>query len=178
MKFTEDILKIFNLDEEIDRIPVNVMKMGDALQFLNSCAERIVLKSKLYAETKDADIQMDCLDIVTVKLNDFSQVFKDIIIFLRKYEKSYNGGSSLRFCINSYDTFNFCQSETEKLFLKEMLLRNEITHDYFNRELHQQKLIWIMGNCAEGACEIYCNLYEYCKKKNLLEKYIEGKIRS
>lgn len=175
MKLTEDILKTFNLEEETERIPVNVMKMKDALLFLNKCAERIVLKSKLYAGTKDVDVQMDCLDIVTVKLNDFVQAFKDIVIFLRKYEKSYNGGTSLRFCINSYDTFNFQQTEPEKLFLKELLLRNEITHDYFNRELHQQKLIWIMLNCAEGACEIYHNLYEYCEQQDLLERYIQGK---
>lgn len=177
MKFTEDILNTFNLDEKTERIPVNVMKIEEILQFLKSCAERISLKSEIYTGTKDADIQMDCMDIVTVKMNDFVQAFKDIIIFLRKNEQSYNGGTSLRYCISSYDTFGFLQTETEKLFLKELLLRNEITHDYFNKELHQQKLVWIMSNCAEGACDIYRNLYEYCEKNNLLERHVTGKFK-
>lgn len=54
-----------------------------------------------------------------------------------------------------------------------MLLRNEITHDYFNRELHQQKLIWIMGNCSRGALDIFNNLSAYCKDKELLEEYTD-----
>lgn len=92
---------------------------------------------------------------------------------MRKQEGSYRGGESLRYCINSYDTFGFNQSEQERTFLKELLLRNEITHDYFNRELHQQKLVWIMQNCANGAVDLYENLYQYCQKNNLMEKYIE-----
>ena len=52
-------------------------------------------------------------------------------------------------------------------------MRNEITHDYFNREMHQQKLIWIMSNCASGAKDVYENLYGYCKEHDLLGKYID-----
>ena len=124
-------------------------------------------------ETNDAETQMDCIDIVTAKLNDFTQVFKDLIIFMRKEEGTYKGGSSLRYCIASYDTFGFSQSEEEKIFLRELLLRNEITHDYFNRELHQQKLIWIMVNCSEGAKDAYYNINDYCVAHNLLEKYTD-----
>lgn len=172
MKFSEDVLNTFNLNEKIERMPVSVMKVEEILQYMKSSADRIVIKSEKYAGTKDADAQLDCMDIVTVKLNDFAQSFKDIVIFLRKDEKSYKGGKSLRYCINSYDTFNFRQTEKEKLFLKELLLRNEITHDYFNRELHQQKLIWIMLNCSEGARDIYQNLYMHCQKNNLLKEHV------
>lgn len=121
----------------------------------------------------DAEIQMDCIDIVTVKLNDFTQVFKDLIIFIRKCEGTYKGATSLRYCMTSFDTFDFEQSEQGKLFLQELLLRNEITHDYFNRELHQQKLIWIMENCSNGALDVHGNLYEYCEKHNLLDKFAD-----
>lgn len=176
MKFSEDILKEFKLEATIEKEPVNVMQVEEVLQFLKKCAERIALKSNLYVTTQDADVQVDCIDIVTAKLNDFTQVFKDIIIFMRKYENSYSSGNnSLRYCISSYDTFDFQQTEPEKTFLKELLLRNEITHDYFNREMHQQKLIWIMSNCALGAEDVYKNLYEYCKKYELLEKYIDNR---
>lgn len=144
MKFNEDILKQFNLTPEEEKEPVNIMKIREMLQFMKSCAERIVRKSQKYMKTIDADEQLDCMDIVTVKLNDFVQVFKDLIIFIRKEEGTYKNASSLRYCMSSYDTFDFQQTEVEKIFLREMLLRNEITHDYFNRELHQQKLIWIM----------------------------------
>lgn len=50
---------------------------------------------------------------------------------------------------------------------------NEITHDYFNRELHQRKLIWIMQNCSDGAVEVYEHIYRYCKDKQLLDRYAE-----
>lgn len=80
----------------------------------------------------------------------------------------------MRYCIVSYDTFGFPQTEFSKLFLKEMLLRNEITHDYFNREIHHQKLIWIMENCAEGSMDIYENINKYCMEHNLTDKYITG----
>lgn len=173
MKFNEDILKEFDLDAEEEKEPVNVMQIGEMLQFLKSCAERIIQKSERYVKINDADVQMDCMDIVTAKLNDFAQVFKDLVIFMRKEEGSYKNGNSLRYCITSYDTFDFQQTDVEKTFLRELLLRNEITHDYFNRELHLQKLIWIMENCSSGALDVYYNIESYCKTNKLLEKYVD-----
>lgn len=176
MKFSEEILKEFKIEPKAEKEPINIMQVGEVLNFLNKCAERIVLKSNLFVTTQAVDVEADCIDIVTAKLNDFSQAFRDIIIFLRKYENSYNGESnSLRYCVSSYDTFDFQQTESEKSFLRELLLRNEITHDYFNREMHQQKLIWIMSNCASGAMDIYNKLYEYCETNGLLEKYIDNR---
>ena len=173
MKFSEDILKTFDLTPNFEKEPVNIMQLGEMLHFMNGCAERIVQKSEKYRKTNDADEQLDCMDIVTAKLNDFVQVFKDIIIFLRKEEGTYKTGASLRYCVSSYDTFEFRQTEEETIFLREILLRNEITHDYFNRELHQQKLVWIMENCSTGARDVYAHLYDYCKELNLLEKYVD-----
>ena len=98
------------------------------------------------------------------------------MIFMRKEEGTHNGGTSLRYGMTSFETFDFEQTEEEKLFLRELLLRNEITHDYFNRELHQQKLIWIMQHCADGAVDVYNNIYEYCSKKNLLKKYADKNV--
>lgn len=176
MKFSEDILKTFNLNPEEEREPVNIMQIGEMLQFLKTCAERIVQKSEKYMKTTDTDEQLDCIDIVTVKLNDFVQVFKDLVIFIRKEEGTYKSGTSLRYCMNSYDTFDFQQTEAEQTFLRELLLRNEITHDYFNRELHQQKLIWIMENCSSGSLDVYYNLETYCRQHHLTDKYADKNI--
>lgn len=173
MKFSEDILKEFNLEPEEEKLPINIMQISDMLGFLKSCAERIVQKSEKYKNTTDVDVQLDCMDIVTVKLNDFVQVFKDLVIFMRKEEGTYVSGTSLRYCMNSYDTFAFSQTEEEKIFLRELLLRNEITHDYFNREMHQQKLIWIMYNCSSGALDVCNNIAVYCEEHGLLEKYAD-----
>ncbi|MBQ9991250.1 MAG: hypothetical protein IJP31_09995 [Lachnospiraceae bacterium] len=173
MKFSEDILKKFNLAPEEEKEPVNIMQISEMLQLLKICAERIIQKSEKYMESTNADEQLDCMDIVTVKLNDFTQVFKDLVIFMRKEEGSYKGGTSLRYCINSYNTFEFHQTESEKILLRELLLRNEITHDYFNRELHQQKLIWIMRNCYKGSLDIHDNLKDYCSEHGLLTKYVD-----
>lgn len=173
MKFNEDILKQFNLTPEEEKEPVNIMQIREMLQFMKSCSDRIVQKSQKYMKTMDADEQLDCMDIVTVKLNDFVQVFKDLIIFIRKEEGTYKSGTSLRYCMSSYDTFDFQQTEVEKTFLREMLLRNEITHDYFNRELHQKKLIWIMENCSEGSLDVYYNLEKYCGDRKLLDRYTD-----
>ena len=82
MKFSEDIIKGFNLEPVEEKEPVNVMRIEDMLQFMKSCAERIVQKSEQYIKTDDADIQMDCIDIVTAKPNDFTQVLKDIVKFM------------------------------------------------------------------------------------------------
>lgn len=173
MKFSVDILKEFDLDPEEEKEPVNIMKISEMLQFMKVCADRIVQKSEKYTKTYDADEQLDCIDIVTAKLNDFVQVFKDLVVFLRKEEGTYKNGNSLRYCMNSYDTFEFQQTEAEKIFLRELLLRNEITHDYFNRELHQQKLIWIMENCSVGSLDVYHNLDIYCREHNLLDRYAD-----
>lgn len=171
MKFNEDILKELGMEPDKEKEPVNVMRISEMLEFMEQCAERIASKSKKYIECEDVEIQMDCIDIVTARLNDFTQAFRDLIIFMRKEEGTYKGGVSLRYCMVSFETFNFEETEEEKLFLREMLLRNEITHDYFNRELHQQKLIWIMKNCAQGAVDVYKDIREYCIKKELLNKY-------
>lgn len=176
MKFSEDILKTFELEPEEIREPVNIMQIREMLEFMKVCAERIDQKSRYYRSCDSADIQMDCIDIVTVKLNDFAQVFMDLVIFLRKQEGTYKGSKSLRYCIVSFDTFDFVQTESEKVFLRELLLRNEITHDYFNRELHQQKLIWIMLNCCDGGIDVYKNLYSYCVDHNLLDKYTDKNL--
>lgn len=173
MKFNEDILKQFNLEPDNRKEPVNVMQIREMLAFMKQCAKRIADKSKKYTECHDVEIQMDCMDIVTAKLNDFAQVFKDLVIFMWKKEGTHKGGTSLRYCMASYETFEFNESETEKFFLRELLLRNEITHDYFNRELHQQKLIWIMENCADGAVDVYHNLYSYCSEQGLLDQYAD-----
>ena len=132
MKFSEDIIKGFNLEPLEEKEPVNIMQVEDMLQFMKNCAERIVQKSEQYIKTNDVEVQMDCIDLV---------------IYMRQKEGTYKNGNSLRFCMTSFDTFGFRQTEEEKTFLRELLLRNEITHDYFNRELHQQKLIWNMVNC-------------------------------
>jgi len=174
VKFSEEILKEFDLEPQVEREPVNVMKIEEMLRFMKLCAERIIKKSEIYRLTNDVDTQMDCMDIVTVKINDFTQVFRDLLIFMRKEEGTYKGGNSLRYCMTSYDTFEFQQTEVEEIFLRELLLRNEITHDYFNREMHLQKLIWIMINCSEGAMDVYYNINEYCVKHELLDKYAES----
>jgi len=66
---------------------------------------------------------------------------------MRREEGTYKNASSLRYCVTSFDTFGFRQTEEEKTFLRELLLRNEITHDYFNRELHQSAspVTWMCG---------------------------------
>lgn len=173
MKFSADVLKQFNLEPEEEKEPVNVMKISEMLDFMKLCAERIDSKSKRYTECSDVEVQMDCMDIVTAKLNDFTQVFKDLIIFMRKEEGTHKGGGSLRYCMASFDTFGFDKTEAERDFLKELLLRNEITHDYFNRELHQKKLIWIMMNCSQGAIDVYDDLKMYCLEHDLLDRYAD-----
>lgn len=176
MKFNEELLEAFNLEPVQEKEPVNVMQVKDMLDFMKKCSERIDQKSKRYLGALNAEDQMDCMDIVTAKINDFAQVFRDLIIFLRKQEGTYKGGESLRYCLTSYNTFDFSQTDDERNFLQELVLRNEITHDYFNRELHQQKLIWIMANCSGGAIDIYENLYSYCEEHKLLDLYAD-KVR-
>lgn len=105
MKFSEDILKNFDFETKEERIPVNAMQIKDLLSFLKESAERISRKSRVYRETDEADLKLDCIDIVTAQINDFAQAFMDIIIFMRKEEGTYNGNTSLRYCMSSYDTF-------------------------------------------------------------------------
>ena len=178
MKLDDSIIDQFNLEPEDDREPVNVMRVSELLDFLKESATRIVSKSQQYFSTEDADIQADCLDIVAIRLNDFAQAFIDIVIFIRKSEGSYNGkSSSLRYCVTSYDALVNNQKEEEKHFLGELLLRNEITHDYFNREIHLRKLIALMQNYSEGALDVYKQLAMICQDRGLLDKYVDKNAR-
>lgn len=178
MKLDDSIIDQFDLEPEDDREPVNVMRVSELLDFLKESATRIVSKSQQYFSTEDADIQADCLDIVAIRLNDFAQAFIDIVIFIRKSEESYNGkSSSLRYCVTSYDTLVNNQKEEEKHFLGELLLRNEITHDYFNREIHLRKLIALMQNYSEGALDVYKQLAMICQDRGLLDKYVDKNAR-
>ncbi len=168
MKFDEELLKQFNLEQPIVREPINVMKVKDVLSFLKNCSDRISLKSSLYAESDDPEVKMDCIDIVTAKLNDFTQAFKDIVVFISRKEGE-QAVMSLRYCISSFVAHQFPLTDEGEGFLKELLLRNEITHDYFNQEIHQQKLIWVMENCSSGAIDVYGQLHQYCCDNELLE---------
>lgn len=89
---------------------------------------------------------------------------------MRREEGTYKNGNLLRYCMTSFDMFGFQQTEEEKTFLRELLLRNEIMHDYLNRELHQQKLIWIMVNCSYGALNVYNEINEYCLNHDLFRE--------
>ena len=174
MKLDKSIMEQFKLDPVEEKEPINVVKISDALDFMKECSDRLIKKSNLYVSTDDADVQADCIDIVIARLNDFTQVFKDIVIFLREKEGTHKQGlDSLRYCVTSYDTYGFDKSDEEKNFLSELLLRNEITHDYFNREIHQMKLIKLMRNFIAGAQDVYLNLYGYCKDKGLLDEYLD-----
>ena len=87
MKFSEDILKQFDLEREEEKEPVNVMRISEMLDFMKLCAERIHHKSKRYMECSDAETKMDCMDIVTAKLNDFTQVLKEwLFLYVKKKE--------------------------------------------------------------------------------------------
>lgn len=59
----------------------------------------------------------------------------------------------------------------------ELLLRNEITHDYFNREIHLRKLIALMQNYSEGALDVYKQLAMICQDRGLLDKYVDKNAR-
>lgn len=83
MKFSEEILKQLNMESKKEKEPVNVMRVDEMLRYMEKCALRICAKSDAFKKTKDADIRLDCMDIVTIKLNDFAQVFMDLIIFMR-----------------------------------------------------------------------------------------------
>ncbi|MBR1599587.1 MAG: hypothetical protein IJ661_11845 [Lachnospiraceae bacterium] len=63
-------------------------------------------------------------------------------------------------------------TEKESKFLEKVLLRNEITHDYFNREYHQEELKSLMVSCSDGALDIVERLKEYCEKNGLLNEMI------
>lgn len=174
MKLDESILAQFDLNPQEEREPVNVLRIADILDFMKESTKRIIQKSEHYFQTDNADEQVDCMDIVAMRLNDFTQAFMDLVIFIRTNEHTYNGHSdSLRYCITSYDTLFEEQTAEEKQFLNELLLRNEITHDYFNRELHQKKLLSMMEHCAGGAEEVYERLYRYCQEKSLLDVFVD-----
>ena len=79
--------------------------------------------------------------------------------------------------MTSYDTLVNNQKEEEKHFLGELLLRNEITHDYFNREIHLRKLIALMQNYSEGALDVYKQLAMICQDRGLLDKYVDKNAR-
>ena len=78
MKLDESIINQFDLEPNHVSEPVNVMKASEVLNFMKESADRIVAKSKIYFDSSDADIQADCLDIVSVRLNDFAQSFMDL----------------------------------------------------------------------------------------------------
>lgn len=122
MKFSEELLKSMNLNPIVEKEPVNVMQVREMLLFLKKSAERICQKSELYCIIKDADVQLDCLDIVALKLNDFTQAFRDLVIFIRKKDGATKTGKSLRYSITSYDTVGFQQTDSEKDFLRELTI--------------------------------------------------------
>lgn len=175
MKISKEIIESLDLNSPASKEPVNVMECQEVLALIRNVSKRMFSKSELYMEEKDADVQLDCIDIITAKLNEFAQIFRDIILFMREQEGTHDGPVSLRYCISSYDSFGFPQSNSEEQFLRELLLRNEITHDYFNMDIHQQKLIGIMENCMDGAIDVSEHLYKYCEEHNLLKKMVSAR---
>lgn len=129
-------------------------------------------KSVLYQNSSDCSLKEDIIDIVSSQLNKFVQAFKDIITFISEKENNpLDKGSSLRRCVSECESI-LDINETGKDFLKELVLRNELTHDYFNFDINEQKLISIMYNCPDGALQICDAIKEYCIKKDILQESI------
>lgn len=178
MKLSEELLEAFDLEALTSKEPINIMKVSEVLEKLKFASDRIIKKSDLYIYNQDADIQLDCIDIVSSQLNDFVQIFKDLMLFIYSKQESSNGGKdSLRFCMNLYDLLGFAQTPDEKGFLRELTLRNELTHDYFNSELNRQKLETLMISYSHGSADIWRNLKDYCISNDYMDSIVDkGRI--
>ena len=175
MKIDPEVIKSMDLDIQPTRIQVNALSSKDILDFMKESSERIIAKSDLYLASDNADVQCDCIDIVAFRLNDFVQSFIDVMVFIKKKQGDFNREEksvSLRYCISSYESLFMEMTEKESKFLEKVLLRNEITHDYFNREYHQEELKSLMVSCSDGALDIVERLKEYCEKNGLLNEMI------
>jgi len=176
VKIDPEIIKSMNMEVKPERIQVNTSLCKDVLDFIKQSSDRIIKKSDLYVTSEDADVQCDCIDIVAFRLNDFVQSFIDLVSFISKKEGVFNRGDSavsLRYCISLYEKIFDGLTDKENMFLEKILLRNEITHDYFNREYHQEELKSLMVSCASGSVDVVERLYSYCANKELLNEKIK-----
>ena len=63
--------------------------------------------------------------------------------------------------------------QDEEVFLNNMTIRNDLTHECFSYEMNRNKLVNLITNGIEGSSAI-CDFFdEYCYAHNLLEGIIE-----
>lgn len=174
IKIDESVLEQIDAEPQKPKLPVNGMKLSEILDFLYAASDRIIEKSDLYQKTKDESTQIDCIDIVSTKLNDFSQAFMDIIKFIQiKENKRLDKKDGLIKCVNIYKQIDTNQSIIAEEFLNRLAIRNDLTHDYFNYIIHKDNLIALMINYSDGAKEICDFLYIYCQGRGLLQDYVD-----
>ena len=77
MKLDLSILEQLDIDPHESREPVYAMRVSDMLVMLKEDADRIIARSDRFFSTEDADVQADCIDIVSARLNDYVQVFME-----------------------------------------------------------------------------------------------------
>lgn len=173
MKISKTILDSYNVIPIQSRVPKNNMKIEEIISMLESDCQRFKEKSDLYLKTDDPNIKMDCIDIAITKINDIIQIFKDISFFIEKREnRTIEKTKSLRASIRFYQSLDLEHSENEMKFLDNLLLRNEITHDYFNRDIHYEELIEIIINYSQGAIDLSNAIRNYCFKKGYFNDYL------
>lgn len=169
--FDENIIKKYNLSPESDGNKINKKSIKEILEELSEKSKRFDIKSQKYMKTDDVNEKLDIIDINTTVLNKITQRFIDVISYILRKENKISdkkGNISLRRCISEFTNLVEVDIET-RTFLKNLTLRNELTHDYFNEETNESKLVEIMINYADSPMKLSEYLYEYCKDNNLLE---------
>lgn len=173
IEINNDILKQFNFKPAKQNIITNGMKLEDMFDYMEKASNKIINKSELYQKTSNFETEEDCLDIASEKLNQFTQVFMDIIKYIRIKENCpLDKEDGLIKCCRIYKKLNKTRSDIENGFLEGLSLRNDLTHDYFNYISHRENLIKLLINYSHGSIEICNFLKNYCIKKNMMNDII------
>jgi hypothetical protein len=141
----------------------NRLTVADALnQLKNVVNDMELFASDLAPEDRDADIETRALYAVKSAVNEYTQIFCDIVIVV-------NGGipATARSLIEQFRK-DYNVSDNIDRWLSFMLMRNEFIHEYGSADRLNYEIITKFPKCYIGAVALYDFLKDIAVKQDLL----------
>lgn len=149
-----------------------VQTIRNTLDKMEEYTQRILDKSASYS-VSNSQITLDDYDIIRIRLNDYTQAFRDVmntIVFLDGNKRQL---SSTHEVVRKYNSYIINNNYTnEEPFIDTILSRNELTHSYFNEDNLYEVIEDFVLRAKDGMSTVNSNLFKYCDTEKILDKEI------
>lgn len=171
MVFDNKILEQFGLSKN-QKTERKGMTGEEILDFLRDRCFKIEQMDKQYHKSNDAFERDIAINAMSSYFNGYVQAFIDTVKYIAKKEhKALGKKAGIGSCVFSYKRLADNISFDEEEFLNNLIVRNELEHEYFSYDNTKQLLNAVLY--INGGFDIAETFEQYFVEHNMLQEEIE-----